>query len=73
MNPTRRLHAYLPRPCRAHHRPEATIWGFDFPTTRILLDGGLSVGAPIGPRFPLAGLMMFVIIRGKGIYRSGVA
>ena len=51
----------------------ATMRGFDFPATRIVLDGNLSVGAPIGPRFPIAGLMMFVIIRGKGIYRSGVA
>lgn len=45
----------------------ATVWGFGFPTTRIVLDGGLSVGALMGLRFPLAGLVMFVIIRTKGI------
>ena len=45
----------------------ATIWGFGFPTTRIVLDGGLSVGALMGLRFPLAGLVMFAIIRGKRI------
>jgi drug/metabolite transporter (DMT)-like permease len=45
----------------------ATIWGFGFPATRIVLDGGLSVGALMGLRFPLAGLLMFAIIRAKGI------
>jgi drug/metabolite transporter (DMT)-like permease len=45
----------------------ATVWGFGFPTTRIVLDGGLSVGALMGLRFPLAGLVMFVIIRTKRI------
>lgn len=45
----------------------ATIWGFGFPTTRIVLDGGLSVGALMGLRFPLAGLVMFAIIRTKKI------
>ena len=45
----------------------ATIWGFGFPMTRIVLDGGLSVGALMGLRFPLAGLVMFAIIRAKGI------
>jgi drug/metabolite transporter (DMT)-like permease len=45
----------------------ATIWGFGFPATRIVLDGGLSVGALMGLRFPLAGLVMFAIIRTKGI------
>ena len=45
----------------------ATIWGFGFPATRIVLDGGLSVGALMGLRFPLAGLVMFAIIRAKGI------
>src|ERR1039458_4633821 len=45
----------------------ATIWGFGFPATRIVLDGGLSVGALMGLRFPLAGPVMFVIIRTKGI------
>jgi drug/metabolite transporter (DMT)-like permease len=52
----------------------ATIWGFGFPATRIVLDGGLSVGALMGLRFPLAGLVMFIIIRAKGIpiVRRGV-
>ena len=45
----------------------ATVWGFGFPMTRIVLDGGLSVGAQMGIRFPLAGLLMFAIIRAKGI------
>ena len=45
----------------------ATMWGFGFPMTRIVLDGGLSVGALMGLRFPLAGLLMFAIIRAKGI------
>jgi drug/metabolite transporter (DMT)-like permease len=45
----------------------ATIWGFGFPATRIVLDGGLSVGALMGLRFPLAGLVMFAIIRAEGI------
>ncbi len=45
----------------------ATVWGFGFPMTRIVLDGGLSVGALMGLRFPLAGLLMFAIIRAKGI------
>ena len=45
----------------------ATVWGFGFPATRIVLDGGLSVGALMGLRFPLASLVMFAIIRVKGI------
>ena len=45
----------------------ATVWGFGFPMTRIVLDGGLSVGAQMGIRFPLAGLLMFAILRAKGI------
>ncbi len=45
----------------------ATVWGFGFPMTRIVLDGGLSVGALMSIRFPLAGLLMFAIIRAKGI------
>ena len=45
----------------------ATVWGFGFPMTRIVLDGGLSVGAQMGLRFPLAGLLMFAIIRAKAI------
>ncbi|MGO9519102.1 MAG: DMT family transporter [Candidatus Korobacteraceae bacterium] len=45
----------------------ATVWGFGFPMTRIVLDGGLSVGALMSIRFPLAGLLMFAIVRAKGI------
>src|SRR5271167_3779509 len=45
----------------------ATVWGFGFPMTRIVLDGGFSVGALMGLRFPLAGLLMLAIIRAKGI------
>lgn len=45
----------------------AMIWGFGFPATRIVLDGGLSVGALMSIRFPLAGLLMFAVIRAKGI------
>ena len=45
----------------------ATVWGFGFPMTRIVLDGGLSVGAQMSIRFPLAGLLMFAILRAKGI------
>jgi drug/metabolite transporter (DMT)-like permease len=45
----------------------ATVWGFGFPMTRIVLDGGLSVGAQMGLRFPLAGLLMFAIVRAKAI------
>src|SRR5271166_774142 len=45
----------------------ATVWGFGFPMTRIVLDGGLSVGSLMSIRFPLAGLLMFAIVRAKGI------
>ena len=45
----------------------ATVWGFGFPMTRIVLDGGLSVGALMSIRFLVAGLLMFAIIRAKGI------
>jgi len=45
----------------------AMVWGLGFPMTRIVLDGGLSVGALMGLRFPLAGLVLFAIIRAKGI------
>jgi len=41
----------------------ATVWGFGFPMTRIVLDGGLSVGGLMSIRFPLAGLLMFAVIR----------
>lgn len=45
----------------------ATVWGFGFPMTRIVLEGGLSVGALMSIRFPLAGLLMFAVVRAKGI------
>src|SRR5271169_1357748 len=45
----------------------ATVWGFGFPMTRIVHDGGLSVGGLMSIRFPLAGLLMFAIVRAKGI------
>ena len=45
----------------------ATVWGLGIPTTRIVLDGGLSVGALMSIRFAVAGLLMFVIIRAKRI------
>lgn len=41
----------------------AFIWGVGFPTMRIVLDSGLSVGAFISLRFTLAGVAMLVIIR----------
>ncbi|HKD85365.1 MAG TPA: DMT family transporter [Terriglobales bacterium] len=45
----------------------ATIWGFGFPMTRFALDGRISVGALMSLRFVLAGVLMFAIIRAKGI------
>ncbi len=45
----------------------AMVWGLGFPMTRIVLDGGLSVGALMSMRFTIAGLLMFAIIRAKGI------
>ena len=59
--------AHLPRHRGPHHRPGGDDLGIGFPTTRIVLDGGLSVGALMGLRFPLAGLVMFIIIRSKRI------
>jgi drug/metabolite transporter (DMT)-like permease len=52
----------------------ATVWGFGFPMTRIVLDGGLSVGALMSIRFPLSGLLILAILRAKGIpiVRRGV-
>ncbi len=32
----------------------ATVWGFGLPTTRIVLGGGLSVGALMGTQFTFA-------------------
>lgn len=45
----------------------ASIWGLGFPMTRVALNGGVSVGALMSIRFVLAGLLMFAIIRRKGI------
>jgi len=45
----------------------ATVWGCGFPMTRIVLDGGLSVGSLMSVRFAIAGLLMFAVIRAKGI------
>jgi drug/metabolite transporter (DMT)-like permease len=45
----------------------AAIWGFGFPMTRIALSSGISVGALMSVRFVIAGVLMFVIIRGKRI------
>ncbi len=45
----------------------ATVWGFGFPTTHIVLAGGLSVGALMSARFALAAVLMFTIIRVKRI------
>ena len=52
----------------------ATVWGFGFPMTRIVLDGGLSMGTLMSIRFPLSGLLIFAILRAKGIpiVRRGV-
>jgi drug/metabolite transporter (DMT)-like permease len=52
----------------------ASIWGFGFPMTRIVLKGGVSVGALMSIRFAIAGLLMFGIIWRKGIpvRRDGV-
>jgi drug/metabolite transporter (DMT)-like permease len=45
----------------------AMVWGLGIPMTRVVLDGGLSVGALMSIRFPLAGLLMLVVIRAKRI------
>jgi len=45
----------------------ATIWGLGFPMTRIALSGGLSVGALMSLRFLIAGALMAIIVRAKGI------
>ncbi|MGC2108042.1 MAG: DMT family transporter [Candidatus Korobacteraceae bacterium] len=45
----------------------AAIWGLGFPMTRFALDGAISVGALMSVRFVLAGLVMFVIIRVRGV------
>jgi drug/metabolite transporter (DMT)-like permease len=52
----------------------AVIWGFGFPMTRIALGSGISVGALMGLRFLLAGIVFLVILRAKRvpIIRRGV-
>jgi drug/metabolite transporter (DMT)-like permease len=52
----------------------AVIWGFGFPMTRIALGSGISVGALMGLRFLLAGIVFLVILRSKRIpvVRRGV-
>jgi len=52
----------------------AVIWGFGFPMTRFALNSGISVGALMGLRFLLAGIVFLVILRAKRvpIVRRGV-
>lgn len=45
----------------------AAIWGLGFPMTRIALNSGISVGKLLSVRFVIAGLLMALIIRVKGI------
>ena len=45
----------------------ATIWGGGFPATRIALSGGMSVGVLMARRFVIAGGLMAIIVRAKGI------
>jgi drug/metabolite transporter (DMT)-like permease len=45
----------------------ATIWGGGFPATRIALSGGMSVGVLMSLRFVIAGGLMAIIVRSKGI------
>ena len=45
----------------------ATIWGFGFPVTRIALSGGMSVGVLMAMRFVVAGVLMAIIVRARGI------
>jgi drug/metabolite transporter (DMT)-like permease len=45
----------------------ATIWGGGFPATRIALSGGMSVGVLMAMRFVVAGGLMAIIVRAKGI------
>ena len=69
-----------PTPAISHSRAvltiamAAAIWGFGFPMTRIALSSGISVGALMSVRFVIAGVLMFLIIRGKhiAIARRGV-
>ncbi len=45
----------------------ATIWGLGFPATRIALNSGMSVGLLMTVRFVVAGVLMAVIVRTRGI------
>ncbi len=45
----------------------ATIWGLGFPATRIALNSGMSVGMLMSVRFVVAGVLMAIIVRGRGI------
>ena len=45
----------------------ATIWGLGFPATRIALSGGMSVGVLMSMRFVVAGVLMALIVRTRGI------
>ncbi len=45
----------------------ATIWGGGFPATRIALNSGMSVGVLMAMRFVIAGGLMAIIVRAKGI------
>lgn len=45
----------------------AIIWGGGFPATRIALNGGLSVGVLMSIRFVVAGALMAIIVRARGI------
>jgi drug/metabolite transporter (DMT)-like permease len=45
----------------------AAIWGGGFPATRIALSGGMSVGVLMAMRFIVAGGLMTIIVRAKGI------
>jgi drug/metabolite transporter (DMT)-like permease len=52
----------------------ATIWGGGFPATRIALSSGMSVGVLMSMRFVIAGGLMAIIVRARGIpvLRRGV-
>ncbi|MFZ0707683.1 MAG: DMT family transporter [Candidatus Korobacteraceae bacterium] len=52
----------------------ASIWGLGFPMTRIALSDGMSVGVLMAMRFVVAGVLMAIIVRAKGvpIRRRGV-
>ena len=45
----------------------ALVWGFGFPMTRFALNSGISVGALMGLRFLVAGIIFAVILRAKRI------